>query len=67
MTTELLELLTVLNHCAALEPRQDSLLASITSGPLISGSELERAGVLPVARSARTAPKPPADDLLDPG
>ena len=65
-TSELLDLLTVLGRCVALEPRQDSLLEMITSGSLISEADLERGGVLPVPASARKAPKPPADGLFGP-
>ena len=65
-TTELLDLLTVLAGCVALEPRQDSLLAMIASSPLVSERDLRDAGVLPVSRSARSAPKPPSGGLFDP-
>jgi Type ISP C-terminal specificity domain/N-6 DNA Methylase len=48
-TTELLKLLDILTSLVALEPEQEELLGAICSGPLITVSDLEAAGVLPAA------------------
>jgi hypothetical protein len=45
-TTELLKLLDVLAGLVDLEPAQDELLEMICSGPLLSVSDLEKAGIL---------------------
>ena len=58
MTTELLDLLNVLERCVALAPQQDTLLTKIVSGPLITVEDLVSSGVLPVLSSAMKMPKP---------
>lgn len=62
MTDELLELLTVVDRCVALEPRQDDVLVRICDGALITHAELADAGVLPVPEYA-TRPPAPTDPL----
>jgi hypothetical protein len=57
-TTELLELLNVLEMCAALEPRQADLLERVCNGPLITMSDLRQEKVLPVPPGSRK-PLPP--------
>ncbi|MGW3961193.1 type ISP restriction/modification enzyme [Amycolatopsis sp. NPDC005003] len=57
MTTELLELLNVLELCVALEPRQAALLDEIMAGPLLAVDDLIEANVLPVPAAAKAAPK----------
>jgi hypothetical protein len=57
-TTELLELLNVLEMCVTLEPRQAELLERICDGPLITMSDLRQEKVLPVLPSCRK-PLPP--------
>jgi hypothetical protein len=52
-TTELLEVLNVLEMCVELEPRQADLLARICSGPLITVSDLEQEKVLPIPPNSR--------------
>ena len=54
-TTELLELLWVLERLVALEPRQADLLGRIATGPLVTVADLEAAGVLTVPEAARKA------------
>lgn len=49
---ELLDLLNVLERCAALEPRQANLLERVCSRPLLTVADLERRGVLPVVDAA---------------
>jgi len=64
-TTELLELLNVLERCVLLEPHQDKLLGSIIDAPLITVDDLTASGILPVPAAARSIPKPsPASDLF---
>lgn len=58
-TTELLELLNVLGLLVELEPAQALLLEQVVAGPLVTVGSLCEAGVLPVARSGRPAPKVP--------
>jgi hypothetical protein len=53
-TSELLEILNVIELLVELEPVQSALLAEVLSGPLISVEELRTAGVLPC-----TAPPQP--------
>jgi hypothetical protein len=61
-TTELLQLVWVLEALVDLEPRQMDLIDRITNGPLISVSDMEHAGILPVPSAARkTAQYAPAD------
>lgn len=57
MTTELLELLNVLELCVALEPRQKTLLDEIMEQPLFTIDDLTAAKVLPVPAAAKAAPK----------
>ncbi|MEV4142494.1 type ISP restriction/modification enzyme [Amycolatopsis sp. NPDC049691] len=57
MTTELLELLNVLELCVAVEPRQAALLDDIMAGPLLTVDDLTAASVLPVPPAAEAAPK----------
>jgi hypothetical protein len=57
MTTELLDLLNVLELCAALTPKQDELLAKIVSGPLVTIDDLVSSGVIPVPISATKMPR----------
>ncbi|MEU8638347.1 type ISP restriction/modification enzyme [Amycolatopsis sp. NPDC048633] len=57
MTTELLELLNVLELCVALEPRQATLLDEIMEQPLLTIDDLTAAKVLPVPAAAQAAPK----------
>ena len=56
---ELVEILAVLSHLTALEPRQAELLDRIVTAPLIDVAELNRRRILPVperAKNARTGP-----------
>lgn len=64
MTTELLDLLNVLERCVALAPEQDSLLTKIVSGPLITVDDLVSSGVLPVPSSATKMPRPDLENDL---
>jgi hypothetical protein len=59
-TTELLQLLTVIDRCIQLEPSQAELLAQVHSGPLITRSDLVGSGLLPVSVAAT---RPPARRL----
>jgi hypothetical protein len=52
-TTELLDLISVLSLCAALEPAQSALLERICNNPMITIANLQQARVFPVPRSAR--------------
>ncbi|WP_053851485.1 type ISP restriction/modification enzyme [Streptomyces sp. NRRL B-24085] len=57
---ELVEILAVLSHLTALEPRQAELLDRIVTAPLIDVAELKRRRILPVperAKNARTGPE----------
>ncbi|WP_439383787.1 type ISP restriction/modification enzyme [Amycolatopsis lexingtonensis] len=58
MTTELLDLLNVLERCVALAPEQDRLLTKIVGGPLITVDDLVSSGVLPVPKAAAKMPRP---------
>jgi hypothetical protein len=58
LTDELLELLTVLDRCVALEPAQADVLERICNAPLITRDELTDAGVLPVPTHAARPPAP---------
>jgi Type ISP C-terminal specificity domain len=62
LTTELLELLTVVSCCIAIESKQAEALDEISQYPLITRSELTAAGVLPVTASAT---KPPHREELE--
>jgi hypothetical protein len=53
VTTELLNLLTVLSRLVALEPAQADMLARTLASPLITVDELEEVGVFPVPSVAR--------------
>ncbi|QKV79532.1 type ISP restriction/modification enzyme [Amycolatopsis sp. Hca4] len=64
MTTELLELLNVLELCVALEPRQAALLDEIMAGPLLTVDDLTEAGILPVTAAAEAPPKSGAEPDL---
>jgi hypothetical protein len=57
-TTELLELLNVLEMCADIEPGQADVLKRICEGPLITVADLRQEKVFPVPTSARK-PLPP--------
>jgi hypothetical protein len=57
-TTELLELLNVLEMCVAIEPHQANLLDRICEGPLITAADLRQEKVLPVPINSRK-PLPP--------
>lgn len=52
-TTELLELLNVLEMCVDIEQRQADVLMQICDGPLITVTELWRENVFPVPANAR--------------
>ncbi|MFC7511108.1 hypothetical protein ACFQV4_11410 [Streptomyces thermocarboxydus] len=59
---ELVEILAVLRHLTALEPKQAHLLDRIVAAPLIDVTELTRRHILPVpehAKNARTGPARP--------
>jgi hypothetical protein len=58
ITTELLQLLSVLASFVEMEPRQMKLLDLIADGPVVTIDDLSGAGVLPVPAAAT---KPPAD------
>ncbi|CAM5675641.1 N-6 DNA methylase [Streptomyces hirsutus] len=64
MTTELIELLSVLRRLTDLAPAQDALLAAVLAGPVVTEDELERQGVLPVPPSARKSRHPAVDGLF---
>jgi hypothetical protein len=57
-TTDLLDLLNVLEMCVDLEPLQADALARIVDGPLITSADLKQEGVFPVSANARK-PLPP--------
>lgn len=63
-TDDLLNLIHVLGRCVLLEPTQEELLDEICTGPLVTVSELERVGVLPVSPEARKLPRPRQGDAL---
>ncbi|RRR82424.1 N-6 DNA methylase [Streptomyces sp. RP5T] len=52
---ELIEILAVLRHLTALEPRQEELLNRIVAAPLIDVAELTRRRILPVPERAQRA------------
>ncbi|MET8677448.1 type ISP restriction/modification enzyme [Streptomyces sp. NPDC004647] len=52
-TSDLLELITVLALLAELRPEQHRLAARLAEGPLLTGADLGRAGVLPAAAATR--------------
>ena len=55
-TTELLELLNVLEMCAEIESRQADVLEQICEGPLITVADLGRGGLPGASRRPETAP-----------
>ena len=55
-TSELLEVIWVIEGIVGLEPTQRTLLASILDGPLITEEQLQLANLLPVPESASAAP-----------
>ncbi|MEU8345381.1 type ISP restriction/modification enzyme, partial [Spirillospora sp. NPDC048832] len=57
-TLEFLALLSVLTGCLLLHPKQERLLDEICTGPLISTSDLNDAGVLPAPLAATKPPAP---------
>ncbi|MFB9835379.1 type ISP restriction/modification enzyme [Actinoallomurus acaciae] len=63
-TTELLELLNMLGLCVGLETEQARLLDQISTGPLITTTDLEHAGVLPVPQRLRKPPQVPVESAL---
>lgn len=64
-TTDLLDLLQVLQRVVDLEPVQADLLAEIVDGPLITVADLTAAGVFPVPPLARKPGRPDgAQDAL---
>jgi hypothetical protein len=63
-TTELLELLNVLEMCVDIEPLQADVLARIADGPLIDVADLKQEGVFPVPASARKPLPPESPDML---
>jgi type ISP restriction-modification system protein len=62
LTEELLRLLTVLDRCIALEPRQGDLLERVCAGALITRDDLVRNGVLPIPAHATRPPGIPDRD-----
>lgn len=56
LTEELLHMLTVLDRCVALEPRQSDLLERICNAAVITRHDLESAGVVPVPPHATRPP-----------
>jgi len=62
-TTELLELLNVLEMCADIEPRQADVLERICAGPLITVADLRQEKVLPVPAAARKPLPPESPDM----
>jgi hypothetical protein len=63
-TTELLELLNVLEMCIDIEPRQAAVLARICDGPLITVADLMQERVFPVPPSVRKPLPPESSDML---
>jgi hypothetical protein len=62
-TTELLELLNVLEMCTDMELRQADVLERICAGPLITVADLRQEGVLPVPTAARKPLPPESPDI----
>lgn len=62
LTEELLRLLTVLDRCVVLEPRQGDLLERICTAPLITRDDLRSIGVLPIPTHATRPPDVPERD-----
>lgn len=65
-TTELLELLNVLALLVELGPTQRDLLERILASPLVTMAELEKTGVLPVAKADRQPPRGGAKPRSEP-
>jgi hypothetical protein len=63
-TTELLELLNVLEMCVDIEPRQADVLTRICEGPLITVADLKQEGVFPVPPSVRKPLPPDSPGML---
>jgi hypothetical protein len=64
-TAQLLELLTILDRCVALEPEQQRILDEICEGALITPSDLAEIGVLPVPVTLTRPPSAQPDgDVL---
>lgn len=63
-TTELLQLINVLTLLADLEPKQADILDRVLAGPLISATELEDSGVIPVIGAAAKKPTVPKSVTL---
>lgn len=63
-TTELLELLNVLEMCADIEADQADVLTRICDGPLITVADLKQERVFPVPASARKPLPPESPDML---
>ncbi|MCX4477570.1 N-6 DNA methylase [Streptomyces cellulosae] len=61
---ELVEILAVLRHLTALEPKQAHLLDRIVAAPLIDVTELTRRHILPVPEHAKNARTGPAHAFL---
>lgn len=62
MTTDLLDLLHVVERCILVQPRQAHLLDDIMAAPQISVDDLHVAGVLPVPLPAMKGLRPPGGD-----
>ena len=63
-TTELLELLNVLEMCADIESRQADVLDRICEGPLITAADLGQERVFPFPTAARKPLPPDSPDML---
>ena len=63
-TTELLQLIAVVTLLSDLEPKQADILDRVLAGPLISATELEDAGIIPVTGSAAKKPTVPKSTTL---
>lgn len=61
LTSELLNLITVLSRCRDIEPAQDATLVEVLNGPLLTRSMLLSDGVLPIPPS-RTKPRQDSRD-----
>jgi hypothetical protein len=62
-TTELLELLNVLEMCVLLEPCQAEILDRVCDGPLITVADLRQQKVLPVPPGSRKPLPPDSPDM----
>ena len=61
MTRELLDLITIITAIVDLAPEQMRILATVLASPLITESDLHRAGLLPAPNWAALAPR--SDDV----